>query len=130
MPGSDADMTAGSTDTTAAIHRLLVFSSPVPGREDEYNAWYNDEHLAEVCEVPGFVAAQRFRLSDDQLDDFPSTPYKYMAIYELDGPPGKPLEALLERIESGQIELPACLDVTSIQPSAFSSISERATKQS
>ena len=45
-------------------HVLLVFTSPVEGREDEYNAWYNDVHLGEVLTADGFVRAQRFKASE------------------------------------------------------------------
>lgn len=43
-----------------ATYLLLVYTCPVPGREDEYHAWYNGTHLAEVLTVPGFTAGRRF----------------------------------------------------------------------
>ncbi len=43
-----------------STYLLLVYTRPVPGREDEYHAWYDGIHLAEVLTVPGFVAARRF----------------------------------------------------------------------
>ena len=30
---------------------LVVLSSPVEGREDEYNEWYSNVHLREVVEI-------------------------------------------------------------------------------
>ena len=38
-------------------HRLIVFTEPVIGREDEYNEWYDEVHLPEVLATDGFVAA-------------------------------------------------------------------------
>jgi hypothetical protein len=35
----------------------LVFSNPVEGREDEYNAWYDEVHLPDVQRIPGVVGA-------------------------------------------------------------------------
>ena len=63
-----------------ANHQLVVLTNPVVGREDEYNAWYNDQHLQDVLAVPGFVAAQRFKVADRDL----KTSHKYLAIYEVE----------------------------------------------
>ena len=59
-------------------HRIMVFSNPVAGREDEYNEWYDGIHVSEVLQVDGFVACQRFVA--DASDDPPA---KYLAVYEL-----------------------------------------------
>lgn len=106
-------------------HRLIVFSAPTPGQEEQYNDWYNNTHLAEVIEIPGFVAAQRFELCGDQLPGFEPSPHQYLAIYEFDRPPGEPLKTLRELLEAGDIQLPASIRVESICPWAYSSISER-----
>ena len=62
---------------------FLVMSNPTPGKEAEYNEWYDKVHLADVLNVPGFVAAQRFRLGDTQFGDG-TRPHRYLAIYEVD----------------------------------------------
>ena len=48
-----------------------------------------------MLRVPGFVSAQRYRLSDAQ---FPGadTSFQYMTIYEIDGDPAAALAALRE----------------------------------
>lgn len=46
-----------------ATHIFDVHSNPVPGREDEYNDWYTNQHLSDVLASPGFVAAQRFEVA-------------------------------------------------------------------
>ena len=73
-------------------HVLLVFTSPVEGREDAYNAWYNDVHLGEVLTADGFVRAQRFKASEI----LPSvTEHEYVAIYEIeDLDPGEAMKSL------------------------------------
>ncbi len=71
--------TQGESEMTK--HVLLVFTSPVEGREDDYNAWYNDVHLGEVLTADGFVRAQRFKASEMM----PSvTEHDYVAIYEIE----------------------------------------------
>ena len=42
--------------------QFLVFSNPVEGREDEYNEWYDNVHLRDVCNVPGVAGAKRYEL--------------------------------------------------------------------
>ena len=37
----------------SAEYLYLVFSRPVAGREDEYNAWYEDVHTQDMKRVPG-----------------------------------------------------------------------------
>lgn len=40
---------------------FIVFSNPVTqSREEEYNNWYDRQHMPDVLRVPGFVSAQRF----------------------------------------------------------------------
>lgn len=56
---------------------VMVLLIEVP-REDEdaFNAWYDKEHLPEVCALPGIVSARRFRESAQ----------RYITIYELEDP--------------------------------------------
>ena len=61
-------------------HKLLVFTAPVAGREDEYNSWYNAVHIQDVVAVPGIVSGQRFKLDFAGLGDFGK---RYLAIYDL-----------------------------------------------
>jgi hypothetical protein len=46
--------------------------------EDEFNAWYDDEHMAERLSIPGFRSARRW------VADVPPGQGKYLATYELD----------------------------------------------
>lgn len=47
--------------------KMLVFSQPFPGREDEFNEWYTGRHLGDICALPGFTSAQRFALHSVSL---------------------------------------------------------------
>ena len=80
----------------------VVLSNPVAGREDEYNDWYSNRHLADVTAVPGFVSAQRFRLMDHAA---PGTPrQRYMAIYTMEtDDPGAAVARLTALVESGEM---------------------------
>ncbi len=106
-------------------HRLIVFSQPSPGREDEYNRWYDEVHLREVLEIDGFVAAQRFRLGDAQIGEPGSeAPAPYLAIYEIEA---ESLEAALGKLDaaSGTMDMSEALDLPSARAIAYSAIGER-----
>jgi hypothetical protein len=62
-------------------YRMIVLSSPNPGREAEYNHWYQHTHLGEVLALRGFRSAQRFRLAR-QMGERETWPYA--AIYEIE----------------------------------------------
>jgi len=64
---------------------MVVQSRPSTAeREDEYNKWYDETHVPELCELPGIVSARRFRLSGTQgVQPDPST-HEYLAIYEIE----------------------------------------------
>jgi hypothetical protein len=57
---------------------LLTMTEPPPAMEEEFNAWYDDEHMAERLAIPGFRSARRW------LADVKPGEGKYLATYELD----------------------------------------------
>jgi hypothetical protein len=57
---------------------LLVTMQPPPAFEEEFNAWYDTEHLPERLAVPGFETALRFVC----IDGHP----RYLAMYDLTQP--------------------------------------------
>lgn len=67
--------------------KMLVFSQPFEGRDDEFNEWYTGRHLDDLCALPGFTSAQRFKLHSVSMGNALN---KYLAIYdvETDDPDG------------------------------------------
>jgi len=59
---------------------LLTLTEPPPAMEEEFNAWYDEEHMAERLAIPGFRSARRW------VADCPPGQGKYLATYELDSP--------------------------------------------
>lgn len=59
---------------------LLTMTEPPPEMEAEFNAWYDDEHLAERLAIPGFRSAKRW------VAAVPPGQGKYLGTYELDSP--------------------------------------------
>ena len=63
---------------------FITYNQPkTPDVTDEYNRWYRDVHLPDVLACPGFIRAQRFRLTDVSMIDAPwVTDLEYVNIYE------------------------------------------------
>jgi hypothetical protein len=57
---------------------LLVMADSGPGQEDDFNRWYDEEHMAERMAVPGFLRARRFKAVEGSP--------KYLALYDLEAP--------------------------------------------
>lgn len=67
--------------------RMLVFTTPVTGREDEYAAWQREVHAPELVEkVAGIVSATCFQRAEVTTDAAP-----YLIMYELNEPSTKVL---------------------------------------
>ncbi|MFN2536928.1 MAG: hypothetical protein ABR549_02105 [Mycobacteriales bacterium] len=63
-------------------HLLLVASEPMAGQEAEFNTWYDDVHLPDVLQVPGFVRAERLIAAPSVHGELPE--HRYLAIYEIE----------------------------------------------
>ena len=57
---------------------LLVLMQPPPAFEEEFNAWYDTEHVPERAAVPGFQSALRYTC----VDGHP----RYLAMYDTERP--------------------------------------------
>lgn len=68
-----------------AKYVILALTNPTEGREGEFNRWYDEHHIADVIDVPGFVSARRFRLAARQYEQN-RTPnaHRYLALYEIE----------------------------------------------
>jgi hypothetical protein len=82
---------------------LLTMTEVRPEHEDEFNAWYDDEHLAERLAIPGFVAAQRWEAAG--RCDLALAPERrvgrYLATYELERPEVLDSPTYLARFRDG-----------------------------
>jgi hypothetical protein len=76
-------------------HTWLVLTNSEPGREEEFNRWYNDVHVPDLLRVPGVVGAFRCRLADLQTKpnsdgiaivatEQAGLQYRYVAVYSIE----------------------------------------------
>ena len=69
---------------------LMIVWADIPAEmEDDFNRWYNEEHLAELLSVPGVLSAARYEAT--------SSGPKHMAVYELESPAVVETEAFTSR---------------------------------
>jgi hypothetical protein len=59
---------------------LLTLTEPPPQMEEEFNAWYDSEHIPERLSIPGFRSARRWVAQGKPGEG------KYLATYELESP--------------------------------------------
>ncbi len=64
-----------------AKYVMVVQSKAAEGRNDDYNAWYDDIHLGEICALPGVLSGRRFEF-DSALVGAPGQPH--LSIYEIE----------------------------------------------
>jgi hypothetical protein len=76
--GPKAKQTSGAP---AGSWRLAVMTNAAEGRDDDFNAWYDNVHVPEVMTVDGFATAQRYRLVKTVAGEFQA---KYLSIYGLE----------------------------------------------
>ena len=58
---------------------MVVMMDVDPADEEEFHRWYNQQHIPERLEIPGYVSARRFQLEsgDDGM-------LKFMCLWEME----------------------------------------------
>ena len=59
---------------------MIVMMDVEEGHEAEFDRWYNEEHLPERMEIPGYISARRFKLEEGDKGE---GVLKYLCIWEL-----------------------------------------------
>lgn len=97
--------------------KLIALTTPLPGKEADFNDWYQNTHLREITAIPGFEGAQRFKLvaklagADDN---------QYLAIYDAEvEDPGALLTGMGALAQSGKMSPPIYQDMATTYTSLF-----------
>jgi hypothetical protein len=82
---------------------LAIQTEPVPGHEDEFNAWYDTTHVPEILATEGFLLGRRFRAVPSLADPGAASGFsKYLALYDIASADLRgSYQALLDRYRSG-----------------------------
>jgi len=82
-------------------YKFLVYTNAAAGRDDEFNKWYESQHLGDVLSVDAIKSAKRFRRSThpgQPPTQDPAAAYQYLTIYDVEADdPTEVLAAIGER---------------------------------
>jgi hypothetical protein len=67
----------GQTAPAGAGALLVASMTPTPDAEAEFTEWYDNEHLPNLCAVPGVLSGRRFRATDTESER------RYLSLYHL-----------------------------------------------
>jgi hypothetical protein len=99
-------------------YQYIVFTTPVSGRDDEFNRWSGEQHLADVLNVPGITSARRYWLRPPRVLPGGNTglpAWTYMAIYEIQAEdPDAVLAELARRAGTHAMPINDALDQTTV----------------
>jgi hypothetical protein len=107
-----------------AKYTFVVLTNPTSGKDTEYNRWYNEQHIPDVLNVPGFVAAQRFRLADSETGD--KHPHRYLALYEIETDDlAGALKELQSRVGTADMVMSDAIDLKGVATHMFTPVAEK-----
>jgi len=115
-----------------APNLFIALTNPIEGEDDAFNKWYDTQHVPEVLDVPGVVAAQRYDIAELKVPDdqdlpaqLPAPTHRYMVIYELDNEPDVVMAEFLKRVMAGTLSLGEWLDLATISLTGWAPRGER-----
>lgn len=90
---------------------MLVWTSPVDGRDEEYLHWYDTTHIPDIrAAVAGVGDVTRYQTTGDG-------PARYLTVYELtDAEPAAVLKAIGEAVSAGRMEISPAMDMKGHPP--------------
>jgi hypothetical protein len=90
-----------------ADHVFVVLTDPPSDISwDEFDAWY-DIHVREIVTIPGWAAAERFKLRYVDHRRGPEPGFSHYVRYEIDGDFDVAWQALRAAVTSGRLTLAA-----------------------
>jgi Tfp pilus assembly protein PilP len=99
---------------------LIVMTNCEAGKEEEFNKWYQEVHLKEVCQLPGFVGARRYELTESQMSE-EERPFRFLAIYEIEGD----TDAAFETLQASAPNMNMSATLAESSATHFSAIGDR-----
>jgi hypothetical protein len=102
---------------TMGKYVMVAFSAAKPGRDDDYNKWYDNFHLADICALPGVKSGRRFESTPLGVGS-PMQPYLSIFEIETDNPEVFMAE-MGKRAGDGTMRMTDALDVESVALRVF-----------
>ena len=90
----------------AKKYKMIVFTSAVDGKDQDFNDWYQNTHLKQIVGIKSIVSAQRFRFAANIVPGS-ENPLPYLAIYDIESDDiAAVLRDMNELAASGRMPLP------------------------
>lgn len=62
-------------------YMLVVQSQAKPGRDADYNEWYDNRHFADICAIPGVTGGRRLEATPLLMGE---PGLRYLALYDIE----------------------------------------------
>ncbi len=109
-------------------YSFIFLSNPVSGKEDLFRTWYTGQHIHDLLQIGGFVAARFYELADTQFVG--THPQRYMMIWEIET---DDLPAVFERVnrglKTGTTVLVGAVDGSTANSNTFTPLKRRVTAE-
>jgi hypothetical protein len=63
---------------------FVVLTNAKDGREDEFDAWYDSQHIPDMLKVPGIISGHRYQRHHVIAGSAEVSPYRTLALYEVE----------------------------------------------
>ena len=100
---------------------FLVLTNPIEGEDEAFNNWYDTQHVPEVLDVPGVIAASgttclrsQFRRMKISPREFPPPHTPLSRCVRTGSRTRQVMAELLKRVMAGQLSLGETLDLSTI----------------
>jgi hypothetical protein len=102
-----------------ARFQLIIFTNAKPGRDAEYNDWYDKVHMDDLLAMDGVVAGQRFRTRGESR-------WRYGSVFELECEDPNALAAeMARRCLTGEMSFSDAVDLETVQVTVLEPNGER-----
>lgn len=80
------ERTPPSTDPSSLSGKyvLLTSSTPGTGHDEDFERFYDEEHIELVAKVPGWLRSRRYKLEESSGAESTSAPGRYLAVHEFE----------------------------------------------
>lgn len=85
-------------------YKMVVLTNALDDRDEEFNQWYDDQHIADLLTLPGMKTAQRYKIVLGEG-------WGYLAIYDVETDDLDGLMAeMYRRVDDGEIYMSPAFD--------------------
>jgi len=105
---------------------MIAQSTPLEGRDQAFNDWYQNTHLPDVLAIEGFIRAQRYQVGAHISG---TEPQPYLTIYEIEAESAEAArQSLIDAAMAGKTPVADVFDRSLMTTTIFSPCGEAVSK--